>query len=45
MILALLIPGACLFAFYAGICVALDDKFPIIPIALAVLCFVLALRA
>lgn len=42
--LAALIIGACLFAFYAGIRIASDDTIPIVPIALAVMCFVLALR-
>lgn len=43
--LAALIIGACLFAFYAGLRVAADDKFPAIPVALMCLCVVLALRA
>lgn len=44
LMLATLITGACLFAFYAGIRIASDDAVPLIPIALAVMCFVLALR-
>lgn len=42
--LTALILGACLFAFYAGMRVASDDAVPLVPIALAVMCVVLALR-
>ena len=42
--LATLVIGACLFAFYAGIRVAIDDTIPLVPIALAILCVVLAMR-
>jgi|GEM_PF-6632283 hypothetical protein len=42
--LAALIFGACLFAFYAGMRLAAEDAVPLVPIALAVMCVVLALR-
>lgn len=41
---ATLILGSCLFAFYAGIRVASDDIIPLVPIAFAILCVVLAMR-
>lgn len=40
--LAALIIGACLFAFYAGIRISTDVDFPLIPIVLMCACLVLA---